>query len=106
VGNLSMTGLPNIDNTNITLMNGNVQTNATDLAELVPAIKTFNNPDIPALGNISFKGSFVGLYNNFKTKGNITTNLGAIYADLAMKFPAKKEPTYIWYHQHQQISIW
>ena len=95
VGNLSMTGLPDIDKTNITLVNGNVQTNATDLAEFVPAIKTFNNPDIPALGNISFKGSFVGLYNNFKTKGNITTNLGAIYADLAMKFPAKKEPTYI-----------
>jgi hypothetical protein len=93
-GNLAMVGLPDIDKTIIDLSNGNVQTNATDLADFVPSINTFNNPDIPALGNIAFKGNFKGLYHNFKTNGNITTNLGAIYTNLSLQFPNGKEPSY------------
>ena len=93
-GTLSMKGLPDINQTIISLNNGIIQTNATDLATFAPAIKTFSNPDIAALGNIIFRGSFNGLYNNFKSIGNISTNLGGIYTNLSMKFPNGVEPSY------------
>lgn len=93
-GTLSMKGLPNINQTIISLNNGTIQTNATDLATFAPAINTFSNPDIAALGNIVFRGNFNGLYNNFKSTGNISTSLGGIYTDLSMKFPDGREPSY------------
>ncbi len=93
-GTLSMKGLPNINQTIISLNNGIIQTNATDLATFAPAINTFSNPDIAALGNIVFRGNFNGLYNNFKSTGNISTSLGGIYTDLSMKFPDGREPSY------------
>ncbi len=93
-GTLSMKGLPNINNTNISLTNGTLQTNYTDLSIIVPAIKTVKEPNIAALGNIIFRGNFNGLVNDFKTKGNISTSLGAMYADITMKFPKKDEPSY------------
>lgn len=93
-GTLSMKGLPDIDNTVITLNKGTIQTNATDLAVFVPALKSFTNPDIAALGNTIFRGNFSGVYNNFKTTGTITTNLGGVYTDLTMQFPDGKEPSY------------
>lgn len=93
-GTLSMKGLPDIDKTVINLTNGIVQTNAYDLTDIIPDLKTFKNPDISALGNITFKGNFSGLFNDFKTTGNITTNLGGIYTNLALKFQNGKEPVY------------
>lgn len=94
-GNLAMKGLPNINTTNISLTNGTLQTNYTDLSIIVPTIKTVKEPNIAALGNIIFRGNFNGLISDFKTKGNISTSLGAMYADIAMKFPKKEEPSYI-----------
>lgn len=93
-GNLMMKGLPDFDKTIITLNNGTIQTNKSDLLLVAPELNNFTNPDIAALGNILFRGSFNGLYNNFKTTGNISTNLGGVYADLSMQFPNIGEPTY------------
>lgn len=93
-GTFSMKGLPDIDKTLITLDNGNLQTNARDLAQFIPVLKTFTNPNIAALGNIIFRGNFKGYYNDFKTTGNISTNLGSAYTDINLKFPDKTEPIY------------
>ena len=93
-GTLSMKGLPDIDKTKINFNNGTLQTNRSDLNVFVPAIKQLNNPDIAALGNIIFRGSFNGYIKDFVTKGNISTNLGSFYTDIALQFPNNKEPTY------------
>lgn len=94
-GKLSMKGLPDIDKTYISLQQGTVQTNAKDLIYFVPELKKFNNPNIPALGNLIFRGNFNGLYNNFITTGNLSTSLGSAYTNLNLKFPANGEPVYI-----------
>lgn len=93
-GHLAMKGLPDIDKTFISLTNGAVYTSATELNKFIPSLKSITNPDINALGNIIYRGSFNGLYNNFKVKGNISSNLGAVYTDIALTFPKKQEPTY------------
>lgn len=104
-GNLKMKGLPNFEQTLISLNNGAVYTNASDLKMYIPLLKTFTNPNIAALGNIIYRGSFNGYYNNFKTKGNLSTNLGAVYSDLELKFIPKKEPTYTGFVNTQQFNL-
>lgn len=104
-GDIAMKGLPDIDKTIIQLNNGAIYTNATDLHNYIPVLKTFTNPNINALGNITFKGNFKGYYHNFKTVGNISTNLGALQADLAFNFPKKQEPVYVGKIQTKQFAL-
>ncbi|HNJ59042.1 MAG TPA: hypothetical protein PLH33_08395, partial [Chitinophagaceae bacterium] len=70
-GNLSMKGLPDFEKTFISLNNGAVYTTANDLLQYIPILKSYTNPNIPALGNIVYKGSFNGHYNNFISNGNL-----------------------------------
>lgn len=104
-GQLSMKGLPDIDKTIITLNDGAIYTNALDLHHYIPALRAFTNPNIAALGNITFKGNFKGLYHNFNTKGNISTNLGSVNTDVAFNFPKKGEPTYKGTLNTQQFNL-
>ncbi len=93
-GDLTMKGLPYINSTVITLTNGNLQTNYTEAAALLPAIKNITEPNLAALGNLQYKGSFNGTINNFVTNGNISSSLGAMYSNISMKFPSRGEPGY------------
>lgn len=93
-GNLTMNGLPEFDKTLITLNNGTINTNVNDVAIIAPILKTFNNPDLEALGNIKYKGTFTGYHHNFKAIGNINTNLGTFYTNINLQFPPQKESIY------------
>lgn len=93
-GDLSMKGLPDIDQTLITLDNANLQTNYTEASALLPAIKNINSPNLSALGNLQYKGSFKGTIRNFVTNGNISTSLGGMYTNIGMRFPSHAEPSY------------
>jgi hypothetical protein len=93
-GSLAMKGLPDISKTWIAFNNGVVQTNYSDLSAIIPTIKEVKEPNLAVLGNFIFRGSYNGLVNDFRAKGNISTNLGSLYTDLAMKFPSKEEPSY------------
>ncbi len=93
-GSLQMKGLPDINKTFIGLNNGTIQTNYADLSIIVPAIKEVKSPNLAALGNIIYRGSYNGFISDFRTKGNISTSLGSMYADFAMKFPRNAEPSY------------
>lgn len=104
-GNFNMKGLPDFEKTFISLNNGAVYTTANDLLQYIPILKSYTNPNIPALGNIVYKGSFNGHYNNFISNGNLSTNLGALYTNLSMKFPAKQEPTYTGQINTQQFNL-
>ncbi|MBC7650664.1 MAG: translocation/assembly module TamB domain-containing protein, partial [Deinococcales bacterium] len=94
-GNLAMKGLPDIDKTVINFNNGYIKTNNVDLAIVIPALKKMTNPNVASLGNILFRGNFNGTINNFKTVGVISTNIGSVDANLAMKFPKRGEPSYV-----------
>jgi hypothetical protein len=94
-GELSMKGLPDIDKTYITLTNGLIQTNYQNGISLLPQLKGITEPDLAALGNVQYKGSFQGTIYDFTTNGTVSTSLGGLYTNISMKFPAKGEPSYV-----------
>jgi uncharacterized protein YkuJ len=93
-GNLTMRGLPDINQTYIDLSSGNLRTTYADVQALIPALKKITEPDISKLEYIRFNGNFKGYVNNFATKGRLETALGNVTADIRMKIPAKGSPTY------------
>ena len=93
-GNISLRGLPDIENTFIDFTSRNLVTNYSDLTAIVPALKNVTQPNLNKLGNIGFKGNFTGFINDFVTFGNITTSLGNLTADINMKLPQNKPATY------------
>jgi hypothetical protein len=93
-GNLAMKGLPDIDKTMINFNDGFIKTNNVDMAIVIPTLRKMNNPNIAALGDVLFRGNFNGTIKDFKTVGVLSTNIGSIDANVAMKFPSKGEPSY------------
>ncbi|MBK7883956.1 MAG: hypothetical protein IPJ81_09210 [Chitinophagaceae bacterium] len=93
-GNISLRGLPDINTTFIDFNANSLQTNYTDLATFIPSLKTITRPQLSKLGTIYYKGNFTGFVNDFVAYGSFNTNLGSLTADLNMKVPAGKTPTY------------
>lgn len=86
-GTARLIGLPDIDKTYFNLNAKRFTTNTTDLAPLIdlnPAPKEFLN-----LGNLSYKGTFVGLISDFKITGDLGTDVGNTSADLHYRQPKK-----------------
>lgn len=103
-GNLAMKGLPDINKTLITLTSATVQTNSREIAFLYPGITKISNPNLAQLGNTRFTGNFSGTYRDFVAKGNISSALGNMYADISMDF-SKPQPSYKGKIQTQQFNI-
>lgn len=93
-GDIALRGLPDLEKTFIDFKSNNLVTNYNDLITIVPALKNVTQPKLSRLGAISFKGNFIGFINDFVTYGNINTGLGSLIADLNMKLPEGKTPTY------------
>jgi hypothetical protein len=93
-GSLTMKGLPDIDHTVIHFTDGKVQMSYSDLAAIVPPVKSITIPNLAALGQIHFGGNFDGTIYDFNTIGNFSTSLGGLYANLKMQFPSSNEPKY------------
>lgn len=96
VGDLSMSGLPNIDET---YMHFDAQSLTTDKRDLEKfPIPPFNNPtylklpnEIGKFGIVSYKGKFDGFINNFATYGTFKTAIGTVKTDLQMHNNPKTE---------------
>ena len=93
-GDITLKGLPDINNTFIDFKSNDLQTNYNDLVTLVPSLKDIRQPQLSQLGNIRFKGNFTGFIKDFVAYGNINTSLGSLNADINMKLPDYKIPTY------------
>ena len=93
-GDIALRGLPDIENTFIDFKSNNLVTNYNDLVTIIPSLKKVTQPKLSKLGNIHFKGNFTGFINDFVTYGTINTSLGNVIADLNMKLPENKTPTY------------
>ena len=94
-GNISLKGLPDINNTFIDLSANDLQTTFADISDIVPTLKTITKPQLSKLGNIHYKGNFTGFINDFVAFGTINTNLGVITGDINMKLPSQKPPVYL-----------
>ena len=82
-----MSGLPEIDQTGLSLQIQRLNTNADDLAEILSAFLGNNysastDKLICQLGKIYFKGTFDGLYNDFVAYGAVETAIGAATVDM------------------------
>ena len=93
-GDVTLTGLPDINQTYIDLKSNDLRTNYSDLVRFIPAVRRVSKPDLARLGNIHFNGSFTGFILDFVTFGTIRTSLGTVKADLNMKLPPGREPVY------------
>lgn len=94
-GDISLNGLPNIDQTFIDFTANDFRTTYADAVTFVPAIRNVTNPDLRKIQYLNFKGSFTGFIRDFVTFGTIQTNLGAVTSDLNMKLPRRgQQPAY------------
>ncbi len=93
-GDLSMTGLPDINKTIIDFQSGNVQTSYRDAVALIPAIAKVEVPLLASLGDVKFQGNFKGTISKFATNGTFSTNLGGFSANVIMELPAKSPTIY------------
>jgi hypothetical protein len=95
-GDIKLTGLPNIDETLIYLNIEQLKTNYNDLKELaIPPFdknQTLNVPsNVAKLGNMNFKGTFTGLYNDFYAYGDFSSALGKLTMDLSVHHDAQQD---------------
>ncbi len=104
-GDLTMTGLPYVGTTIFDFQNGNIQTNYNDAATFVPSIKEVQNPSLSGLGNIKFKGNFIGTIQRFATNGIFSTNLGGFSTSVVMELSANKPAIYNGHLVTQQFDI-
>ncbi len=93
-GDITMTGLPDINQTFIDFNAKDFRTTYNDAAAYIPAIRKVSNPDLSSIQYLNFKGNFTGFIRDFVTYGTIQTNLGNITSDLNMKLPKGKDPVY------------
>ncbi|MBL7744542.1 MAG: translocation/assembly module TamB domain-containing protein [Chitinophagaceae bacterium] len=93
-GDISMTGLPDINQTFIDFKANDFRTTYEDAVAIVPAVSQVNNPDLRKLQFIRFNGSFTGFIRDFVTYGTIQSSLGTVKSDLNMKLPAGQDPVY------------
>lgn len=95
-GDVSLTGLPQLDETVIHLTIKNLITNYADLKEIpVPPFETKQklavSPEIKKLGKMRFKGTFTGLYNDFYAYGDFSSELGKLSSDLSVRHDEEKK---------------
>lgn len=96
-GNVSIKGLPNINQTDMNLDFARLITNREDINRILASIdqKDVELPEIlSTLGNVDFKGTYKGQYNNFKVKGILVSGAGSALTDLAMDIRNMKKPLY------------
>ncbi len=89
-GNLTMKGLPNIYSTYITFTDAELFTNGAGVLKYAPGLKDNPDLDIAPISHAYFKGNYEGYVDNFGVKGVLTTNLGAVSADVKMAIPGFK----------------
>lgn len=93
-GDISLTGLPDINQTFIDFKANDFRTTYTDAVTIIPSMRRITNPDLRKIQYVRFAGSFTGFIRDFVTYGTIQTNLGTVKSDLNMKLPPGQLPVY------------
>ena len=90
-GNVSMDGLPDIDETFIHLNIKDLRTNFTDISNFKSnGKKLIEVPEVVKnLGNIRVKGFFTGFFYDFVSAATFTTSTGTLKTDISLKTDAK-----------------
>lgn len=89
-GDISMRGLPDFEQTFITLRIDNLTTNKRSIDRIpIPPFeekKTIKTPDnFAKLGQLQFSGNFTGFMEDFVAYGTLNTQIGSVTSDLSLK---------------------
>lgn len=79
-GDYRMTGLPDIETTQITYTNGTIETSYPALKELFPEMNKLQIEQLDAVVPVKFVGNVQGKYTALNIDGILSTNLGTIAA--------------------------
>lgn len=97
-GRINLIGLPDINQTFISLRVNDLQSSKKGLQNVVGMLGMQEAIIIPenieSLGIFHFDGSFDGFINDFVSFGNLTTDIGNVGLDLALKEPKKEKDHY------------
>lgn len=93
-GDITLTGLPDINQTFIDFKANDFRTTYNDAVTIVPAMRRVTSPDLRSIQYVNFRGSFTGFIRDFVTFGTIQTNLGTLTTDLNMKLPRGQQAIY------------
>ncbi|GAB2566886.1 translocation/assembly module TamB domain-containing protein [Spirosoma areae] len=91
VGDIAWKGLPDMDNTTVNFAFAPSVVNMADIRQYYPD-SSFNHT-IQKLGTASFDATFVGAFDDFKTKGTFRTAIGNVSGELALKLPENTDQT-------------
>ena len=94
VGDVTMKGLPDIENTYIQFNSKNSQTTYEEIAAIAPGIRKASGVSLKDIGHVNFVGNFSGFIRDFNIVGNANTSLGRITTDLNLKLPPNGIPSY------------
>ncbi|SOD97688.1 translocation/assembly module TamB domain-containing protein [Spirosoma fluviale] len=90
-GDLAWKGLPDMDHTTVDFAFTPSLVDMADIRQYYPD-SSFNRT-IQKLGTVGFNATFVGAFDDFKTKGTFRTAIGSVTGDLALKLPANADLT-------------
>ncbi|HLL94901.1 MAG TPA: translocation/assembly module TamB domain-containing protein [Spirosoma sp.] len=90
-GDLAWKGLPNMDRTTVNFDLTPSVVNMADIRQYYPN-ESFNHT-IQKLGTVAFNATFVGAFDDFKTKGRFQTGIGTVTGDLALKLADQSDQT-------------
>ena len=98
LGDCSLTGLPDLENTFIDLNIQKLSTTASDLKHIqMPPFKEEKYVQLPdqfdELGTIVFNGEFIGFYSDFVAFGNMRSQLGKIAMDIGFTLDSLSSET-------------
>ncbi len=93
-GDISLKGLPDINLAFIDFRAREMRTTYSELAEFIPKLKSIDNPQLSAFGNITFTGSYTGYVRDFVSYGTLTTDIGTLQTDLHLQVPAVGKAIY------------
>ena len=94
-GSLSMQDVPDMRNAQINFKNVTAKTNYKDLITWIPNLKNIKEFPFDALGDMIFKGDFIGSIYDFETKGSVSSKIGLAETKIRLQFPENSEPKYI-----------
>lgn len=90
-GDIAWKGLPDIDRTTVDFDLTPSVVNMADIRQYYP--DTAFNHVIQKLGTVAFQATFVGAFDDFKTKGSFQTAIGSVSGDLALRLAPQPDLT-------------
>lgn len=102
-GNMSFKGLPNVDETFISLKINRIRTTANELTTILPTLSLPKN--MSKLGLVRFSGQFDGFVNDFVAEGELSTQIGNVKSDINFKLEPDGEPKYSGHLSTQKFDL-